>query len=184
MQHCGIHYTLHGQVKASTWPVCDWQVPLCGYSSSELEQSHHYQEKSGFSYPTCSPRATFHLIFIGPESMANRDSEFPLPERTPQNPFGAIVEDRLSDKMKITTYVEYFHTLHEAQQFFPYDPYFDCFMLYHPGLGHPASAHEWEATCLSCLRRKSPSSAQVTLSGICSETGNGSWKSVQVKLTC
>ncbi|ETN45914.1 uncharacterized protein HMPREF1541_00095 [Cyphellophora europaea CBS 101466] len=102
------------------------------------------------------PRATFHLIFIGPESMANRDEEFPLPERTPQNPFGAIVEDRLSDKMKITTFVDYFHTLHEAQQFAPYDPYFDCFMLYHPGLGHPASSHEWQSTIPQLLETKVP----------------------------
>lgn len=102
------------------------------------------------------PRATFHLIFIGPEAMANRDEEFPLPERTPSNPFGAIVEDRLSDKMKITTYVDYFHTLHEAQQFAPYDPYFDCFMLYHPGLGHPASSHEWQQTIPQLLETKIP----------------------------
>ena len=56
------------------------------------------------------PRVTFHIIFIGPEAMANRDSEFPLPERTPQNPFGAIVEDRISPthQMKISTIVEYY----------------------------------------------------------------------------
>ena len=102
------------------------------------------------------PRSTIHLIFIGPESMANRDSEFPLPERTATNPFGAIVEDRISDKMKITTYVEYFHTLHEANLFYPYDPYFDCFMLYHPGLGHPASSHEWESTIPQLLETKVP----------------------------
>ena len=102
------------------------------------------------------PQASFNLIFIGPESMANRDSEFPLPERTPENPFGAIVEDRLSDKMKITTYVDYFHTLHEANMFYPYDPYFDCFMLFHPGLGHPASAHEWEDTLPQLLSTKVP----------------------------
>lgn len=102
------------------------------------------------------PRASFNLIFIGPESMANRDAEFPLPERTPENPFGAIVEDRISDKMKITTYVDYFHTLHEASLFYPYDPYFDCFMLFHPGLGHPASAHEWEETLPHLLSTKVP----------------------------
>ncbi|RMD42745.1 hypothetical protein DV735_g2367, partial [Chaetothyriales sp. CBS 134920] len=101
-------------------------------------------------------RASIDLIFVGPESMANRDSEFPLPERTAENPFGAIVEDRLSDKMKITTYVDYFHTLHEANHFYPYDPYFDCFMLYHPGLGHPASSHEWEATLPQLLETKVP----------------------------
>lgn len=102
------------------------------------------------------PRSLIHLIFIGPESMANRDGEFPLPERTPSNPFGAIVEDRISEKMKITTYVEYFHTLHEANQFYPYDPYFDCFMLYHPGLGHPASSQEWEQTIPQLLQTKVP----------------------------
>lgn len=88
--------------------------------------------------------------------MANRDAEFPLPERTASNPFGAVVEDRISDKMKITTYVEYFHTLHDANLFYPYDPYFDCFMLYHPGLGHPASSHEWEKTVPQLLASKVP----------------------------
>ncbi|MCJ1479105.1 translational activator for mitochondrial COX1 [Lambiella insularis] len=101
-------------------------------------------------------RATIHLIFIGPESMTNRDSEFPLPERTPSNPFGAIVEARISHQLKISTFVEYFHTLHAAGLFYPYDPYFDCFMLFHPGLGHPASSHEWEETLPQLLETKVP----------------------------
>jgi hypothetical protein len=42
-----------------------------------------------------------HLIFIGPESMANRDGEYPLPERTPENPFGGIVEDRLGGPVSV-----------------------------------------------------------------------------------
>ncbi|KAI9701056.1 MAG: translational activator for mitochondrial COX1 [Candelina mexicana] len=102
------------------------------------------------------PRVAFHLIFIGPESMANRDHEFPLPERTPTNPFGAVVEDRISHQMKISTFVEYYHTLHKAGHFAPYDPYFDCFMLFHPGLGHPASSHEWEETLPQLLETKVP----------------------------
>ncbi|KAF2085478.1 hypothetical protein K490DRAFT_75107 [Saccharata proteae CBS 121410] len=102
------------------------------------------------------PRVSFHLIFIGPESMANRDDEFPLPPRTPSNPFGAVVEDRISHELKISTYVEYYHTLHDAQHFYPYDPYFDCFMLFHPGLGHPASSAEWEQTVPQLLETKVP----------------------------
>ncbi|KAI1906979.1 translational activator for mitochondrial COX1 [Ophidiomyces ophidiicola] len=102
------------------------------------------------------PRATIHVIFIGPESMTNRDAEFPLPERTPENPFGGIVEAYLGPQMKITTYVDYFHTMHEANMFQPYDPYFDCFMLFHPGLGHPASSHEWEQTLPQLLQTKVP----------------------------
>ncbi|KAL2038553.1 hypothetical protein N7G274_008600 [Stereocaulon virgatum] len=102
------------------------------------------------------PRVQFHLIFIGPESMANRDSEFPLPERTPGNPFGAVIEDRIGHEMKISTFVEYYHTLHQAGIFHPFDPYFDCFVLFHPGLGHPASAHEWQDTVPLLLETKVP----------------------------
>ncbi|KAJ6151845.1 hypothetical protein N7470_006973 [Penicillium chermesinum] len=102
------------------------------------------------------PRALIHVIFIGPESMANRDAEFPLPARTPENPFGGIVEDRLGGQMKITTYVDYFHTMYKANYFQPFDPYLDCFMLFHPGLGHPASSHEWQETLPQLLETKVP----------------------------
>lgn len=101
-------------------------------------------------------RCALHLIFIGPESMMNRDDEFPLPERTPVNPFGGIVEDRISSYTKITTFVEYYHTMHKANYFQPFDPYFDCFVLFHPGLGHPASVHEWEETLPQLLETKVP----------------------------
>ena len=102
------------------------------------------------------PRVLFHLIFVGPESMANRDREFPLPKRTPGNPFGAVVEDRISHELKVSTFVEYYHTLHQAGLFHPFDPYFDCFVLFHPGLGHPASAHEWADTLPQMLETKVP----------------------------
>lgn len=102
------------------------------------------------------PESKFHLIFIGPESMANRDDEFPLPERTASNPWGAVVEDRVHHKMKISTIVDYYHTIHKTGHFAPYDPYFDCFMLFHPGLGHPASSHEWEETLPLLLETKVP----------------------------
>jgi hypothetical protein len=123
------------------------------------------------------PSALISLIFIGPESMANRDAEFPLPERTPSNPFGAIVEDRIDPHMKITTYVDYFHTLHEANLFYPYDPYFDCFMLYHPGLGHPASSHEWEKTIPQLLETKVP----IICTGYTEWDMNRDWKWVMEK---
>ncbi|TQS36032.1 hypothetical protein Golomagni_03529 [Golovinomyces magnicellulatus] len=102
------------------------------------------------------PRSDFHLILIGPESMMNRDQEFPLPERTSNNPFGAIIEDRISPQLKISTYVEYYHTLHKANHFYPYDPYFDCFMLFHPGIGHPVGSHEWKETIPLLLETKVP----------------------------
>lgn len=107
-------------------------------------------------FPFLFPNALFHLNLIGPEAMANRDRELPLPPRTAANPFGAVVEDRATYQMKITTFVEYYHTLHKAQLFQPFDPYFDCFVLFHPGLGHPASSHEWEETLPQLLETKVP----------------------------
>jgi splicing suppressor protein 51 len=101
-------------------------------------------------------RVQFHLIFIGPESMINRDSEYPLPERTARNPFGAVIEDQFSRSMKISTYVSYFDALYDAQQFAPFDVYFDVFMLFHPGLGHPSSSHEWRKTVSQLLETKCP----------------------------
>lgn len=101
------------------------------------------------------PRVAFHLILIGPEAMLNRDAEFPLPERTSSNPFGAVLE-LIQHELKISTYVDYFHTLHEAQNFHPYDPYFDCFVLFHPGLGHPTASHEWKDTIPQLLETKCP----------------------------
>ncbi|PWW71730.1 hypothetical protein C7212DRAFT_360493 [Tuber magnatum] len=99
------------------------------------------------------PLSTFHLVFIGPQSMMNRDAELPLPDRTPANPFGVVVE-RVSHNMKISTFVEYYHTLHDTGVFKPYDPYFDMFVLFHPGLGHPGSTAEWESTLPRLLDTK------------------------------
>lgn len=86
--------------------------------------------------------------------MANRDREFPLPPRTPTNPFGAIVEDRLGGHLKISTYVEYWHTLYERGEFGVFDPYFDVFVAFHPGFGHPATSHEWEGSLPGLLETK------------------------------
>lgn len=101
------------------------------------------------------PLSSIHLIFIGPESMANRDDEFPLPERAPSNPYGAVVE-RPFHNMKISTIVDYYHNIHRTGYFAPYDPYFDCFVMFHPGLGHPASSHEWSETLPMLLETKAP----------------------------
>jgi splicing suppressor protein 51 len=101
-------------------------------------------------------RVQFSLHFIGPEAMANRAKEYPLPERTATNPFGAVVEDRISNALKISTFTEYYHDMHKADYFSPIDPYFDCFVCFHPGFGNPASLHEWEETLPLLLETKVP----------------------------
>jgi splicing suppressor protein 51 len=114
-------------------------------------------------------RVQFSLHFIGPEALANRENEGPAPEKTPLNPFGAVIEDRISNAMKISTYVAHYETLHKANYFQPFDPYFDCFIAFHPGFGNPASMHEWEETLALLLETKCPVIA----------TGYSPWDMVQ-----
>ena len=102
------------------------------------------------------PGASIHLLFIGPDSMVGRESELPLPERTPENPFGMIVDERVAPQMKISTIVDHFHNIHKTEYFAPFDPYFDAFMLFHPGLGNPLSSQEWEPTVAQLLETKVP----------------------------
>ncbi|KAF1994569.1 hypothetical protein P154DRAFT_527002 [Amniculicola lignicola CBS 123094] len=101
-------------------------------------------------------RVQFSLHFIGPESMANRENEGPLPEQTPGNPFGAVIEDRINNALKISTFVEHYHNIHKTGYFYPYDPYFDVFVCFHPGFGNPSAMAEWEETIPLLLETKVP----------------------------
>lgn len=96
------------------------------------------------------------LNLIGPETFIPQGIQFP--ERKAGNPFGGYTEDRINpDKMmKLITYKERYQTMHDAQYFHPFDPYFDCFVLFHPGLGHPASSHEWQDALPQLLATKCP----------------------------
>jgi len=103
------------------------------------------------------PRSSFHIIFIGPEAFMGRSPSLPWPPppKSPENPFGQLTE-RLTSSMKVSTYQEYYHTLHKTGHFRPYDPYFDTFVMFHPGLGHPGSMGDWEATLPQLLETKCP----------------------------
>ena len=58
--------------------------------------------------------------------------------------------------MKISTITSYYHPLHDQGYFAPYDPYFDCFVCFHPGFGHPGNAPEWADALPRLLETKVP----------------------------
>ncbi|KAF3273599.1 translational activator for mitochondrial COX1 [Orbilia oligospora] len=107
--------------------------------------------------PFMFPRVNFHIAFIGPEVFLQRPRhlDWPPPPRSPGNPFGTLYE-RPAPRMKISSTNEYFHTLNKTGMFAPYDPYFDVFVLFHPGFSHPASATNWEETLPMLLETKCP----------------------------
>jgi splicing suppressor protein 51 len=47
--------------------------------------------------------------------------------------------------MKISTFVKHYHNIQD-RLLLPYDSYFYCFVVFHPGFGNPASAYKWEET--------------------------------------
>ncbi|KAF3926911.1 hypothetical protein ABW20_dc0105745 [Dactylellina cionopaga] len=107
--------------------------------------------------PFMFPRVNFHIAFVGPEVYLQRPRhlEWPPPPRSPGNPFGTLFE-RPAPRIKISSVNEYFHTLHKTGTFAPYDPYFDVFVLFHPGFSHPASMTDWEETLPMLLETKCP----------------------------
>ncbi|KAF3929488.1 hypothetical protein ABW19_dt0200492 [Dactylella cylindrospora] len=107
--------------------------------------------------PFMFPRVNFHIAFIGPEVYLRRPRhlDWPPPPRSPGNPFGMLFE-RPHPRFKVSSVNEYFHTLHKTGMFAPYDPYFDIFVLFHPGLSHPGSMAEWEETLPMLLETKCP----------------------------
>lgn len=96
------------------------------------------------------PQQTFEIHFIGPESLYDRERNEYIRSATVNGDSGAEgttssipVAKRIDETMKLFYHTDYFDTLHNAQDFFPYDPYQDVFFLFHPGLASPESGDTW-----------------------------------------
>lgn len=93
------------------------------------------------------PTAKWELYFIGPEAYYDRDKHQYVQHSRP-------VEMKIDDTMTFKFYSDYFHVLHEAHDFFPYDPYLDAFFLFHPGLGAPEAMDQWAKSLPGLLESK------------------------------
>lgn len=82
------------------------------------------------------PEQAFELHFIGPECLLNKEKHQYVTSSTP-------VVKRIDETLTFVYHTDYFHVLHEAQDFFPYDPYLDVFFSFHPGFGAPESTKSW-----------------------------------------
>ncbi|CCH61111.1 hypothetical protein TBLA_0E00500 [Henningerozyma blattae CBS 6284] len=80
------------------------------------------------------PNSNFEIHFIGPESLLSKDKSHYVTSTTP-------ITKRIDDSMSLVYHTDYFHVYHKAQDFYPYDPYFDIFFMFHPGLA--ATKETW-----------------------------------------
>ncbi|CCD25265.1 Mss51p NDAI_0E04480 [Naumovozyma dairenensis CBS 421] len=82
------------------------------------------------------PEQKFELFFIGPEAYYDKEKKQYLKLDKP-------LIQTIDDTLKLTFITEYFHTLHESQDLFPYDPYMDVFFIFHPGFSAIETTEHW-----------------------------------------
>lgn len=90
------------------------------------------------------PEQNFEIHFVGPECLLNKEKFQYVTSSTP-------VVKRIDETMSFVYHTDYFHVYHEAQDFFPYDPYLDVFFCFHPGFGAPETTATWMGDTLKAL---------------------------------
>lgn len=96
------------------------------------------------------PETAIDIHFIGPESYFNPEKQQIEISETP-------IVQRVDSELGLIYHTDYFHTLHDYQDFFPYDPYLDVFFLFHPGFGSSEANNEsWLRSVEGLLETKCP----------------------------
>lgn len=89
------------------------------------------------------PQQNFDLIFIGPECYYDRSKNEYITQSMSGNVESPTLVNKVDDTLKLHYYTDFFHKFHESQDFFPYDPYYDCFFTFHPGYSSPENTDHW-----------------------------------------
>lgn len=82
------------------------------------------------------PKHRIKIIFIGPECYFDRSKRLTTVLQKP-------LEENINDKLTLHYYTDWFHVFHQSQEFFPYDPYFDCIFCFHPGYSSQENMGNW-----------------------------------------
>ncbi|AAS51076.1 ACL152Wp [Eremothecium gossypii ATCC 10895] len=82
------------------------------------------------------PGSNMEIHFIGPEALYDRQRKEYVHSSTP-------VSKRVDGTLKLVHHTDYLHVFHEAQDFFPYDPYNDVFFCFHPGFASAEGRSSW-----------------------------------------
>ena len=101
------------------------------------------------------PTESFEIFFIGPESFFDRDRGEYIKSSDDFNAPTKVI--RIDDTLKLLYYTNYFHFYHNMKDFYPYDPFTDCFFIFHPGFASPENRHNWlDETMGNLLDTKCP----------------------------
>ncbi|KAG0668523.1 translational activator for mitochondrial COX1 [Maudiozyma exigua] len=145
-----LRYTLYPQQhKTATPKDKPTRIFVLG-ARAESQLPGHVWKQLQYLFPTQS----FDIHFIGPECMINQDKlnseaisvtggESDKNSSPNEIPSGKPLTKKIDDTLSLIYHPQYFHTLHEAQEFFPYDPYNDIFLTFHPGYASPENQELW-----------------------------------------
>ncbi|ODQ63326.1 hypothetical protein NADFUDRAFT_48204 [Nadsonia fulvescens var. elongata DSM 6958] len=137
-----LRYTLYPKDRNRVWQDRPMRVFILG-ARAESQLPPHVWKQLSYLFPYTS----LEVNFIGPESNFDKEKGQYVYSSTP-------VTQKIDENLTLNLYSDYFHVLHEYQDFFPYDPYQDVFMLFHPGLGAPEAMDQWEKTIPGLLDSK------------------------------
>ncbi|ONH65272.1 Protein MSS51, mitochondrial [Cyberlindnera fabianii] len=139
-----LRYSLYPFQRASTFKDRPLRMFIVG-SRAEGQLPGHVWKQLTYLFPDIE----FELHFIGPEAYYDRERGQYISSSRP-------IVKRVDPSLSFVYHTDYFHVFHEAQDFFPYDPYLDCFFLFHPGLAYPDVKDMWKKTMPGLLESKCP----------------------------
>lgn len=155
-----LRYSLFPKDRTKSWQDRPIRFFILGARSESQLPAHVWKQLSFLL-----PYTEFELVFVGPEAYFDKTRNHYVSSDTK-------ISHRIDNRMIFTYYTDYFHVLHEAQDLFPYDPYLDCFFLFHPGLGAPEAMDQWEKSVPGLLESKCP----IFVTGFHESDSNRDWE--------
>lgn len=96
------------------------------------------------------PSQKFEFHFIGPLAyFDHKTKQFSAVDR----PHGRPLQVRYDDQITLHYHTNYFNELFDTGDLFPFDPYLDCFFLFHPGFRYVDEIH-WDKSLPGLLESK------------------------------
>lgn len=125
-----LRYTLYPSKTKNTLPTNNPMRIFIVGARAESQLPGHVWKQLQFLFPA----QDFEIHFIGPECQLNE---------TRQTDSTSPLVKKIDDTLSLIYHPQYFHELHLAQDFYPYDPYNDVFFIFHPGFAYSDTTNLW-----------------------------------------
>ncbi|ODQ81409.1 hypothetical protein BABINDRAFT_106955 [Babjeviella inositovora NRRL Y-12698] len=138
-----LRYTLYPAKRQSTWKERPMRIFILGARAESQLPGPVWKQLT-----MLHPGVEFEIHFIGPEAYFDRAKNQYLYLNNSKT------VERVDSTLSLQFHTEFFHVLHEATDFFPYDPYLDVFFCFHPGFGSPECKEMWAKSIPALLESK------------------------------